>query len=278
MVTKTRTRVTGLAGTMAVLLLFSSGCSPESPKKTASKPAPAVAEGSAEDGPDETTVALEEQLAAKQRSPGSRTKKPSARTNPPPVAKPIPGPGEQLCFGCDGTSRVPCGAPGCKGGKVDCPGPCVTRSEGTWVPDPKVGAAPGSMAFILRFPGVKSTWYVNEFHAGEVWALENGKLVSKGYCPTCGGSRWLTCKNCEGGGLRTCPVCEGKALLPASWKATDNPWFNRQPDVVRLKDGRAFLGRDAGGDDVIVMFRTQAGETLSVPREDVVQWPKSSQK
>jgi hypothetical protein len=83
------------------------------------------------------------------------------------------------------------------------------------------------------------------------------------------------CKVCDGRGLQTCQVCEGKTVLPASWKPTDNPWFNRQPNVVRLKDGRAFLGRDAGGDDVIVMFRTHSGETVSVPRDQVAQWPKA---
>ena len=262
----------GSLGALFLVLLLLLGCSPETPPAAKTPP---PGEELVDDGPDETTIALEERLADRKKSVVTVTKKPSARLEPPARPKRDLAADEQWCFGCDGKGEVGCGAPGCREGKVDCPGPCVTRNEGTWVPDPKPGAAPGSMAFLLRFPGIKSTWYVSEFHAGEIWKIENGKLVSAGYCPTCGGARWIGCKVCDTRGLQTCQVCEGKTVLPASWKPTDNPWFNRQPNVVRLKDGRAFLGRDAGGDDVIVMFRTHSGETVSVPRDQVVQWPKT---
>jgi hypothetical protein len=247
--------------------LIFTGCSPQSkpPEAAQTEPGP----DAVDEGPDETTVALEEKLANRKKTP----RKAVAKAAPAPARQ--LGPGEQWCFGCDGRGNVACGEPGCKAGWKDCPGPCVTRKEGTWVRDPKPGMPAGSMAFILKLPGSRNSWTVSEYHAGEIWKLENGKLVSAGFCPTCGGSRTIQCTACQAGGVRQCPVCEGKTVLPTSWKPTDNPWFNRQPDVVRLKDGRVFLGRDAGGDDVIVMFRTHAGETLSVPRAEVVQWPKA---
>lgn len=257
-------------------LLLLSGCSPDPQSNTSvgNEPGP----DAVDEGPDETTLALEEKLAARKKNPSAAQKtvarKSAANAAVAPAASREPGPEEQWCFGCNAKGQVGCGEPGCRKGARDCPGPCVTRSEGTWVRDPKPGAPPGAMAFVLRFPGVKSTWIVSEGHAGEIWKLENGQLVSAGVCPVCRGSRLVACKACKGAGVRACLVCEGKTVIPASWKPTDNPWFNRQPDVVRLKDGRVFLGRDAGGDDVVVLFRTHSGETISVPRAEVVQWPK----
>jgi len=270
---KTQRWLSGWAGCLLLGLTILVGCSPELKPVATAHTEPGA--NAVDEGPDETTLALEEKLSAKKKTASKSAKALAKKSSPPPAPARQPGTDEQWCFGCDGKGNVGCGGLGCRNGWVDCPGPCVTRNEGTWVKDPKPGAPAGSVAFVLRFPGVKSTWYVSEFHAGEVWQLQNGQLISAGYCPTCNGSRTLRCPTCQGSGVRSCPVCDGKTVLLTSWKPTDNPWFNRQPDAVRLKDGRAFLGRDAGGDELIVMFRTQAGETLSVPRGDVVQWPKS---
>ena len=55
----------------------------------------------------------------------------TATTNSaPPVAG--PGPGEKVCFACDGAGMVKCPAPGCVNGQVPCPGPCLKLSKGIW--------------------------------------------------------------------------------------------------------------------------------------------------
>jgi len=189
----------------------------------------------------------------------------------PPDAKPRqPREGEQVCFVCLSKGEVPCTARGCNTGYRPCPGPCFKRHEGTWVPYP---GQVGVMARAVRTPD-RRTYYIAEGHAGEVWVFEKGALVSKGPCPTCKGHRVVQCKSCKTTGKQECPVCTGDGAIPAAWTPEDNPWFNRQPDLVRLKDGRVFLATEGGGDDVVVMWKTRAGEIITVPRSEVAQWPK----
>ncbi|MBN8246566.1 MAG: hypothetical protein J0L84_03890 [Verrucomicrobia bacterium] len=198
---------------------------------------------------------------------------PSAPAISEPVAgKPrAPKDGEQVCFVCEAKGEVPCSAPRCNAGYRPCPGPCFKRHEGTWAPYP---GQPGVMARAVRTPDRK-TYYISEGHAGEVWVFEGGALVSKGLCPTCKGHRAVACKSCKSSGKQECPVCRGEGAIPAAWTPEDNPWFNRQPDLVRLKDGRVFLGAESGGDELLVMWKTRAGEIITVPRTEVAQWPKN---
>jgi len=202
---------------------------------------------------------------------------------PPPPANPVPAAaetpagkprapkdGEQACFLCTAKGEVACSAPRCNAGYRPCPGPCLKRQEGTWVP---FQGHPGVMARAIRAPN-RSTFFISEGHAGEVWVFEGGTMVSKGPCPTCKGHQVVGCKSCKTTGQQECPVCEGVGAVPSAWTPEDNPWFNRQPDLVRLKDGRVFLGAESGGDELLVMWKTRAGEIITVPRTEVTQWPK----
>ena len=251
---------------LAVLLaLLGAGCGKPTP--AAKEPVVVVAGANEVDGSDETEIELTKKLEAKRKA---------AAANPAPkVAKPVaaqthePGPGEQRCFQCDAKGQVTCVAPGCRNGYLPCPGRCLKRSQGTWIPD-KVH---GGMQAAIKVPG-GGTWFIYEGHAGEVWEYQGGKMVSLGPCPTCEGRQVVRCKVCAGTGKDPCELCETKGVIPVAWKPADNPWFNRQPDVVRLKDDRAFLAKEVGGDDLLVMFKTRAGEVITIARTEVAQWPK----
>ncbi|HTD67764.1 MAG TPA: hypothetical protein VK846_14660 [Candidatus Limnocylindria bacterium] len=69
--------------------------------------------------------------------------------------------------------------------------------------------------------------------------------MNVGKCTVCGGTIKVTCKTCAGTGKQTCEVCQGKKFILIAWTPTDNPWFNSQPDLIRLMDGRMILGRIA---------------------------------
>ncbi|MEN9676563.1 MAG: hypothetical protein RIS76_2459 [Verrucomicrobiota bacterium] len=245
------------------LLLF--GCSrPADPEPQAATETASAAEN---EGPDETEIALTQKLEERRKAVGGKVQR-LAPDKPVTKAR-TPSAGEQHCFQCEGLGTLPCTVPKCRDGFLPCTGPCLKRHEGTWVPDTKHGG----MARAVKTPD-RRTWFVPEGHAGEVWVFEGGTLVSKGNCPTCGGRRTLDCQPCGRTGRLECESCEGTGVVPGEWKEADNPWFNRQPDVVRLKDGRAFLGREAGGDDVVILWKTRAGEIITVAREEVAQWPK----
>jgi hypothetical protein len=94
-------------------------------------------------------------------------------------------------------------------------------------------------------------------HVGDVIAYQNGVAVNLGRCKICDGTTKVACRACNGTGRQTCEICEGKKFIPAAWSATDNPWFNRQPDVIRLADGQVVLGRVAAvsGDDRTIVTR-----------------------
>ena len=111
-------------------------------------------------------------------------------------------------------------------------------------------------------------------HVGEVIQYQNGVAVNVGKCTVCGGKTKVTCKTCKGTGKQTCEICQGKKFIPLAWTPTDNPWFNSQPDLIRLKDGRTILGRVAMavGDDRTIVTRDKL--TLRVKASDIL--PKAA--
>ena len=200
--------------------------------------------------------------------------KPSApktvTTNSAPPVVAGPGPGEKVCFECNGEGMVPCRAPGCVDGKVDCPGPCLKLSKGVW----KHTDIDGKPSDVLwqYFTSVDGRWTMgwSEHHLGEVIVMQDGKPTDIGKCKTCGGTGKVTCSVCKGTGKVICPVCNGKKFIPAAWTPTDNPWFNRQPDVIRLADGQVLLGRVAAevGDERTIITRDK--KILHVKASDIL--------
>ena len=168
-----------------------------------------------------------------------------------------PGSNEKVCFQCNGAGTVPCRAPGCVNGKVDCPGPCLKLSKGIW----KHTDIDGKPSDVLwqEFTSADGRWTMawSEHHLGEVIVVQDGKPTNIGKCKICGGTTKVTCPVCKGTGKETCPICKGKKFIPAVWTPTDNPWFNSQPDVIQLADGQVLLGRVAAslGDDRTIITR-----------------------
>jgi hypothetical protein len=182
-----------------------------------------------------------------------------------------PGPGEKDCFACKGEGTVPCRAPGCVDGKADCPGSCLKLSRGAWIHMNVAGHNPNELW--QKFPdqdgrGGYQAW--NQNHVGEVVSYQNGKAVSLGPCKVCGGTTKVMCNACKGAGKQTCPICAGKKFIPLAWNPTNNPWFDSQPDVIRLTDGRVLLGRVAAtvGDDLTIVTRDK--KILHVKAADVL--------
>jgi len=150
---------------------------------------------------------------------------------------------EQTCFNCAGAGIVPCRAPGCAAGKVECPGPCMKLTRGNWVRMNMAGHNPNELWMKFPNPDGRSFEAWNQNHVGEVVVYQNGKPVNIGPCKMCGGTTRVNCPVCQGAGKAACPICKGNKTVPASWTDTDNPWLNSQPDLVRLKSGRILLGK-----------------------------------
>ena len=201
--------------------------------------------------------------------PGDTSKNQAPQSVPPVVAG--PGSGEKVCFACQGEGTVPCREPGCVNGQVDCPGPCLKLSRGTWIHMDVPGHDPSELW--QKFPdqngqGGYQAW--NQHHVGEVITYQNGVAINIGKCNVCGGTGKVTCSVCKGTGKVTCSVCNGKKFIPAAWTPTNNPWFNSQPDVIRLADGRVLLGRVAAamGDDRTIVTRDK--KILHVKASDIL--------
>lgn len=182
-----------------------------------------------------------------------------------------PGPGEKVCFACKGEGTVACLVPGCVDGHVDCPGPCLKLTRGVWVHMDVAGHPPSDIW--QKFPdqpdlGGYHAW--NQDHVGDVIEYQNGVAVDIGQCKICGGTGKVKCNVCKGTGRVTCPICEGKKFIPIAWTPTDNPYFNRQPDIIRLLDGRVLLGRVAAtvGDDLTIVTRDK--KILHVKTSDIL--------
>jgi hypothetical protein len=160
-------------------------------------------------------------------------------------------------------------AKGCRGGKVDCPGPCLKLDQGVWT-HMNVPGHPATDLWRTFVNPDRSTESWNQGHLGHVVAMRNGHWEDTGPCPICGGAGTVPCPVCKGTGIQTCPVCEGKKYIPAAWTPTDNPWFNRQPDVIRLKDGRVFLGKIAFQSGTHVTIVTRGNEVIHADASDVL--------
>jgi hypothetical protein len=195
-----------------------------------------------------------------------------AETAPAQITSALTGPGkdQKSCFRCGGLGTVACAAPGCRGGKVDCPGPCLKLSRGSWVHMNVTGHSPSELW--QKFPDSDGRAYQawSQRHVGQVIVMQNGKAVNIGPCKICGGTGKVNCPVCRGEGAVTCEICDGKMFIPIAWTPSDNPWLNRQPDVIRLKDGRVILGKIviSSGDDRGI--KTRDGHFLHVDAAEIV--------
>jgi hypothetical protein len=146
------------------------------------------------------------------------------------------------CFQCNGTGKMKCPVPSCKGGQADCPGHCLKLSQGTWIHMDVDGHPPTDLW--QRFPKAGGGWQAwNQNHVGEVIQIQNGNPVNVGKCPICGGTTKAKCPACNGTGEVVCSLCDGKKAVPESWSAFDNPKMKNRPSRFTLKDGRIVLGR-----------------------------------
>lgn len=188
-----------------------------------------------------------------------------------------PGNDERFCFNCTGQGTVACRAPGCVAGKVDCPGACIKLNHGNWVQMAVAGHDPHE--WWIKFPnasgkGGYQAW--TRAHVGEAVVYQNGEAVNIGACKICGGTTRVQCSACKGEGKMICELCKGKKFVPKEWTATDNPWLNNQPDLIRLSDGRMLLGKVVltSGDDRTI--KTRDGKIVHVSGNEIL--PKGESK
>lgn len=190
-----------------------------------------------------------------------------------PSAAVAPDKNQQSCFHCEGLGHQPCHAPGCAGGQVECPGPCLKLTRGKWEHMVVAGHGPNELwQKYADGPGKTIAW--NQNHVGEVIVMRNGAAVNTGKCTVCGGTTKAKCPACQGLGQQACDLCEGKKIIPVSWTANDNPWLNRQPDLIRLKDGRALLGRVDKRTGTQYTIKTRDGQMVELESADIL--PKAA--
>lgn len=183
-----------------------------------------------------------------------------------------PRKGEQVCFECGGKRHLTCVARGCQKGHIECPSPCLKLSQGQWERLDVVGHAPDELW--QKFPkagGGYEAW--NHHHVGEVIQTEGGNPRNIGKCQTCKGTSRVPCRTCLGKGAQACFVCEGKAVVPAAWTSANNPRINNHPDLIRLRDGRAFVGRIAMQAGSFSTIRTRDGRLIDVSTGDILAKP-----
>ena len=202
--------------------------------------------------------------------PADAPKTVTTNSVPPAPEAAGPGPGEKVCFACKGEGTVACRVPGCVNGQVDCPGPCLKLSKGVWTHTDIDGKPSDVLWQYFNSPDGHWTIGWSEHHLGDVIVMQDGKPTDIGKCKICGGTTKVTCSVCKGTGKVTCPICNGKKFIPVAWTPTDNPWFNNQPDLIRLKDGQVLLGRVAAsvGDDRTIVTRDK--KILHVNAPDIL--------
>jgi hypothetical protein len=191
----------------------------------------------------------------------------SNREDSATTAESGPGKDTQPCFGCNARGSTVCFG-GCKSGELECPGPCLKLTRGKWEKLQVAGHDPNELW--QKFPDGKGWTAWTSGHVGEVIVVQNGKAVNTGKCQRCGGAAKVKCTVCGGKGERICDFCEGKKVVPLSWTPTNNPALFRQPDLIRLKDGRVLLGRVAMKSGANYTIRTRDGKMVDVKAADIL--------
>src|ERR1051326_1289828 len=204
------------------------------------------------------------------RSAANQTTNSETKSIPTAATLPEPAKDEKYCFNCAGQGTVACRVAGCVAGKVECPGSCIKLNRGNWVQMPVAGHDPNE--WWIKFPnasglGGYQAW--TRAHVGEAVVYQNGEAVNIGPCKVCGGTTRVPCLACNGQGKIMCEICKGKKFVPQSWTATDNPWLNSQPDLIRLTDGRVLLGKIVltSGDNRTI--KTRDGKILHVSANEI---------
>jgi len=198
-------------------------------------------------------------------SPKSLAEAPVPDASNAPASQVVPDPerepkdGEKKCFACDGIGPIKCTAPGCVAGQVDCPAACLKRDRGVCIHMDVAGHPPTDI-WQKFYQSDGSYMAYKQNHIGHVIVMKNGLAVDTGPCTVCGGSGKVPCKVCQGTGQVPCPICEGKKYIPVSWTPTDNPWLNRQPDLIRLRSGEVLLGQVMHSNEVELLVKTRAGK------------------
>jgi hypothetical protein len=200
--------------------------------------------------------------------PPTKPATPKETAKDTPAADSGPPEGQKTCFQCNGQGTTACAARGCVNGKADCPGSCMRLNRGSWIHMTVAGHDPSELW--QKFPYGRGGYQAfNQNHVGEVVVYENGMPVNKGKCPTCGGTTKVNCSACQGTGKQTCSVCQGSKYVPLAWKPNDYPWLNSQPDLIRLKDGRFYLGKIVKSDGDDRLIKTRDSKFVHVSARDI---------
>lgn len=173
---------------------------------------------------------------------------------------------EQHCPTCKGTGSIRCTASHCISGTVECNGPCLRRSKGTWFKDAKLGHGPDKLW--IAFPYKDGIQYFTLDHVGEVVEMRNGKPTLVGKCKICNGTTRMPCKVCRGTALLICPTCHGQKNVSSSVaNSSSSPAApsSRPPVTIRLKDGSTIVGNIVVRDSEIAVIRTTDGKTTEIP-------------
>lgn len=152
---------------------------------------------------------------------------------------------------------------------MDCPGPCIKLTKGSWV-HREVAGHPATDIW-QGFPSADHhhILYWNQYHVGDVIQMQNGEPVDIGKCTVCGGTGHVQCKTCKGTREAVCNICEGKKMIPASWSAFDNPTLKNRPSIYHLKDGRAVVGKSMAVTGSSTWINTENGK-MELKTSDIV--------
>ena len=86
---------------------------------------------------------------------------------------------EKMCFNCQGTGTIKCEAPGCRNGRVDCPGPCLKLDRGVWV-HMNVAGHPATDVWQKFYQPDGSYEAYNQGHVGHVIMMQNAGRWTRG--------------------------------------------------------------------------------------------------
>lgn len=175
---------------------------------------------------------------------------------------------EISCPSCLGVGVVECKK--CNNGEMPCPDKCLKKEASGWK-KMKVNGHPDTDLWMdFKVNGKYQVSY-NQHHIGEVFVVENGKVISKGKCSTCKGTTITQCSLCSGTLKHSCNDCggDGKMNEDENKKYKDKIAIEEKKNSIELVDGTIIKGTIVGSFGEKTLIKKITGEKIQIDTNQI---------
>lgn len=173
-----------------------------------------------------------------------------------------------LCPSCVGVGIIECKK--CIKGEMPCPEKCLKKEASGWKKK-KVSGHPDTDLWMEFKVNGKSQVFYNQNHIGEIFVVENGKVICKGKCLNCKGTTIVKCNLCSGTLKHSCNECggDGKMSEEENKNYKDKAAIEDKKFSIELIDGNIIKGTIVGSFGEKTLIKKLNGEKIQIETNQI---------